>query len=78
MTEESFEGAFFFGHVFPTKIGITKLYNQKQAAHHASRIAKFKPNWVIVGGESGPGARPVMQEWVTDIRNHTDLRARAR
>jgi protein gp37 len=26
-------------------------------------------NWAIVGGESGPGARPVMQEWVTDIRD---------
>ena len=26
-------------------------------------------NWVIVGGESGPGARPVLQEWVTDIRD---------
>lgn len=26
-------------------------------------------NWVIVGGESGPGARPVMQEWVTNIRD---------
>jgi protein gp37 len=26
-------------------------------------------NWVIVGGESGPGARPIMQEWVTDIRD---------
>ena len=24
---------------------------------------------VIVGGESGPGARPIMQEWVTDIRD---------
>jgi len=28
-----------------------------------------KINRVIVGGESGPGARPVMQEWVTDIRD---------
>ncbi|HLO14557.1 MAG TPA: DUF5131 family protein [Anaerolineales bacterium] len=27
-----------------------------------------KINWVIVGGESGPGARPIMQEWVTYIR----------
>jgi len=27
------------------------------------------PTWDIVGGESGPGARPVMQEWVTDIRD---------
>jgi protein gp37 len=26
-------------------------------------------NWVIVGGESGPGARPVAEEWVTDIRD---------
>ena len=26
-------------------------------------------NWVIVGGESGPGARPVLQEWVTAIRD---------
>ena len=26
-------------------------------------------NWAIVGGESGPGARPVMQEWVTEIRD---------
>jgi protein gp37 len=25
--------------------------------------------WAIVGGESGPGARPVMQEWVTQIRD---------
>lgn len=24
-------------------------------------------NWVIVGGESGPGARPMQEEWVTDI-----------
>ncbi|MDO8589444.1 MAG: phage Gp37/Gp68 family protein [Armatimonadota bacterium] len=26
-------------------------------------------DWVIVGGESGPGARPVSEEWVTDIKN---------
>jgi protein gp37 len=26
-------------------------------------------NWVIVGGESGPGARPMDAEWVSDIRN---------
>ncbi len=25
-------------------------------------------HWVIVGGESGPGARPMSPEWVTDIR----------
>jgi protein gp37 len=26
-------------------------------------------DWVIVGGESGPGARPMEPEWVTDIRD---------
>ncbi len=26
-------------------------------------------DWVIVGGESGPGARPMAPEWVLDIRN---------
>lgn len=26
-------------------------------------------NWVIVGGESGPGARPMNASWVTDIRD---------
>lgn len=26
-------------------------------------------NWVIVGGESGPGARPMPKEWVTEIRD---------
>ncbi|MBN1876923.1 MAG: phage Gp37/Gp68 family protein [Anaerolineae bacterium] len=26
-------------------------------------------DWVIVGGESGPGARPLVRAWVTDIRD---------
>jgi protein gp37 len=26
-------------------------------------------NWVIAGGESGPGARPMHPDWVTDIRD---------
>jgi protein gp37 len=26
-------------------------------------------HWVIVGGESGPGARPMQRSWVIDIRN---------
>jgi protein gp37 len=32
-------------------------------------------NWVIVGGESGPGARPLEREWVVSIRDQC-LRAR--
>ena len=26
-------------------------------------------DWVIVGGESGPGARPIKEEWVIDIKD---------
>jgi protein gp37 len=26
-------------------------------------------DWVIVGGESGPGARPISEHWVLDIRD---------
>jgi len=26
-------------------------------------------HWVIVGGESGPGARPILKRWVTTIRD---------
>ncbi|ETR70096.1 MAG: gp37gp68 family protein [Candidatus Magnetoglobus multicellularis str. Araruama] len=26
-------------------------------------------DWVIVGGESGPGSRPMIKEWVIDLKN---------
>jgi protein gp37 len=29
-------------------------------------------NWVIVGGESGPGARPMKREWVQSIRDQCE------
>ena len=29
--------------------------------------------WVIVGGESGPGARPMKREWVISIRNQCQM-----
>lgn len=29
-------------------------------------------NWVIVGGESGPGARTMQKQWVIDIRNQCE------
>jgi protein gp37 len=29
-------------------------------------------DWVIVGGESGPGARPMQEEWVRDVRDQCD------
>jgi protein gp37 len=33
------------------------------------KINLVKMDWVIVGGESGPGARPMDKEWVVSIRN---------
>jgi len=27
-------------------------------------------DWVIVGGESGPGARPMERAWVLELRDH--------
>lgn len=29
-------------------------------------------DWVIVGGESGPGARPMLEEWVTEIKDQCE------
>jgi protein gp37 len=53
-----------------------------QKAHAAVRFLSIEPliapvgklcleniHWVIVGGESGPGARPMKPEWAIDIRN---------
>ncbi|MBX3277512.1 MAG: phage Gp37/Gp68 family protein [Acidobacteria bacterium] len=34
-----------------------------------SKLKLKKIDWVIVGGESGPGARPMKQEWARDIRD---------
>jgi protein gp37 len=31
-------------------------------------IDLYEIDWVIVGGESGPGARPIESRWVTDIK----------
>jgi len=32
-----------------------------------------KIQWVIVGGESGPGARPMEKNWVIEIRNQCQM-----
>jgi protein gp37 len=35
-------------------------------------IALQNIDWAIVGGESGPGARPMLKEWVVDIRKQCE------
>jgi protein gp37 len=29
-------------------------------------------DWVIVGGESGPGARPIQEKWIVEIRDNCE------
>ncbi len=38
------------------------------------KMGKHRPNWLIVGGESGPGARPMHKEWVESLRGQCDDR----
>jgi protein gp37 len=58
--------------------------DQLRAAPAAVRFVSFEPllsrirkpnlsgfSWVIVGGESGPGARPLEEAWVLDLLSAT-------
>ena len=53
---------------FTTKRQDIKFQSLESLIDPLGKLNLKKINWVIVGGESGPGARPVVQEWVTDIR----------
>lgn len=44
-------------------------YNQRVRDGNYSRVTYNRINWVIVGGESGPGARPVHPDWVRTLRD---------
>ena len=39
------------------------------AAVYGLALDLTRIDWVIVGGESGPGARPMDPAWVLDLRN---------
>jgi len=39
------------------------------------RLNLNRIHWVIVGGESGPGARPMKKEWVLSVRNQCQASA---
>ena len=56
-----------------------RIFAKRPLASGSFRSSRLSPlsasstspniDWVIVGGESGPGARPMEKEWVIDIRN---------
>jgi protein gp37 len=63
------------------KHGLTRLEHLREASAKV-RFLSIEPlledlgalnlkgiNWVIVGGESGPGARPIKKSWVLSIRD---------
>jgi len=55
-------------HLQNTKAGIRFLSIEPLIAP-VGRLNLKNVDWVITGGESGPGARPMDPQWVIDIRN---------
>jgi protein gp37 len=49
--------------------GAVKFLSLEPLLGPLSRLNLTGIDWVIVGGESGPGARPIRSEWVVDIRD---------
>jgi protein gp37 len=47
----------------------TKFLSLEPLLGPLPKLKLNKIDWVIVGGESGPGARPMQQAWVEDIRD---------
>lgn len=47
----------------------TKFLSIEPLIGPVGRIPLKGIDWVIAGGESGPGARPMKEEWVLDIRD---------
>ena len=47
----------------------TKFLSLEPLLGPLNDIDLYGIDWVIVGGESGPGARPMNPEWVLDIRD---------
>jgi len=38
------------------------------------KMGEFRPDWLIAGGESGPGARPMESAWIKNLRDECDAR----
>ena len=48
--------------------GVCEPLDSECVEHHYCGPSGGSPlNWVVIGGESGPGARPCRVEWITDL-----------
>ncbi len=65
---ENEEHTFRIDHLRKTKAKI-KFLSLEPLLGPLRRLNLKEIDWVIVGGESGPGSRPMAQSWVVDIRD---------
>ena len=65
---ENQEYAFRIDHLRKTKAQ-TKFLSLEPLLGPISNLSLDNIDWVIVGGESGPKARPIESHWVTNIRD---------
>jgi protein gp37 len=68
VTVESQDYAFRIDHLRRTGAG-TKFISCEPLLGPLPKLNLIGVDWVIVGGESGPGCRPMEPSWVIDIRN---------
>lgn len=52
---------------------LVRFLSVEPLLEHLGTINLDRISWVIVGGESGPGARPMDAEWVRDIRRQCQV-----
>ena len=55
--------------VLPFSLHLARQSGKGRAGSAAVPIDLKDMHWVIVGGESGPGAREMKEEWVKEIRS---------
>lgn len=68
VTVENQDFAFRVDHLRRTNAFI-KFLSMEPLLGKVSNLNLIGLDWVIVGGESGPGSRPMDHSWVVDIRN---------
>jgi protein gp37 len=56
-------------HLLRNVLAVIRFLSLESLLGPLSNINLDKIHWVIVGGESGPRARPIDDKWVTEIRD---------
>jgi len=67
VTVEDRKCAFRIEHLRKTRASI-KFISMEPLLEPVEELDLMDIDWVIVGGESGPGARPLNEDWVMDIK----------